>query len=96
MNSADSPTRNPSSPDPSEVPNMSTELTYEEVLRIVGDNLTVLAEALEKEVSETRCACCDQRTFQPLDKSRALEQVHGMLDKVNRFAQSPWAKTVVP
>lgn len=74
-------THDSSSPDPSEVPTMSTELTYEEVLRVVGDNLTVLADALEKEVSETRCACCDQRTFQPLDKSRALEQIHGMLER---------------
>jgi hypothetical protein len=75
---------------------MTDPHAYEHALVDIAHRLAAVAEALETEVTEKRCGCCDQRIFQPLDKSRALEQVHGMIEKLNRFAQASWVKTAMP
>ncbi len=69
---------------------------YKELLERIGDDLTDLSAALEKEVVETRCESCDRPHFLPVDKSRALEQVHGFMEKILRFQNAEWAKTEMP
>ena len=58
--------------------------------------LADLAEALETEVVDTACTHCGLLRHDPIDKSRALDVINGMIEKLHRLRGQDWAKTILP
>lgn len=71
-------------------------MTYEQKIIAASMILADAAEALETEVVDTACAHCGLMRHDPIDKSRALDVINGMIEKLHRLRGQDWAKTVVP